>query len=48
MRPVMAHRVVLNPEAVLRGDSVDAVLERVTGAVKPPLSSRNRDLTAVG
>jgi MoxR-like ATPase len=40
LRPVMAHRVVLNPEAILRGDSVDAVLERVTGAVKPPLSAR--------
>jgi MoxR-like ATPase len=35
---VMAHRVVLNPDAILRGDSVAAVLERITGAVKPPVS----------
>jgi MoxR-like ATPase len=43
LRPVMAHRVVLHPEAILRGDSIDAVLERITSAVKPPLSSRGRD-----
>jgi hypothetical protein len=36
----MAHRLVLNPDAMLRGDTVDAVLERMTAAVKPPLSAR--------
>ena len=46
LRPVMSHRVILNPEAILRGDSIDAVLERITGAVKPPLSAR-RDLATV-
>jgi MoxR-like ATPase len=46
LRPVMAHRIVLNPDAVLRGDTVDAVLERMTSAVKPPLVAR-RDRKAV-
>ena len=40
LRPVMSHRIVLNPDAMLRGDSIDAVLERMTAAVKPPLSAR--------
>ncbi|HET7433182.1 MAG TPA: MoxR family ATPase [Thermoanaerobaculia bacterium] len=40
LRPVMAHRIVLNPDAMLRGDTIDAVLERMTSAVKPPLSAR--------
>ena len=39
--PVMAHRIILNPDAILRGDSVEAVLERITGAVKPPVSGRS-------
>src|ERR687896_1693270 len=34
LRAVMAHRVILNPDAMLRGDNVDAVLERMTAAVK--------------
>jgi len=42
LRAVMAHRLVLNPDAMLRGDTVDAVLERLTAAVKPPLSARGR------
>jgi MoxR-like ATPase len=37
LKPVLAHRVVLNPDALLRGESIDAVLERVTSAVKPPM-----------
>jgi hypothetical protein len=36
----MAHRTVLHPDAMLRGDTVEAVLERMTASVKPPLSSR--------
>jgi MoxR-like ATPase len=47
LRPVMAHRVVLNPDAMLRGDTIDAVLERMTGSVKPPLAARGRDRKAV-
>jgi MoxR-like ATPase len=34
--PIMAHRVFLNPDATLRGDTVEAVMERVVGRVKPP------------
>jgi hypothetical protein len=32
----MAHRVILNPDAVLRGETIEAVMERVTSRVKPP------------
>jgi hypothetical protein len=32
---------------MLRGDNVDAVLERMTAAVKPPLSARGRAKTEV-
>ena len=42
MTPVLAHRVILNPEAILRGESIEAVLERITNQVKPPLSARGR------
>jgi MoxR-like ATPase len=48
LRPIMAHRVILNPEAILRGETIDAVLERVTGNVKPPVSGRGRDRELVG
>ena len=44
---VMAHRVILNPDAMLRGDNVEAVLERITGAVKPPVSG-SRPARAAG
>jgi MoxR-like ATPase len=44
LRPVMAHRLILNPEAILRGESVEAVIERMTSAVKPPLSAKTREL----
>ena len=44
----MAHRIVLNPDAMLRGDNVDAVLERMTAAVKPPLSARGRSQSSLG
>ena len=47
LRPVLGHRVILNPDAILRGESIEAVLERVTSAVKPPLGSRGRDLEVV-
>jgi len=48
LRPVLAHRVIMNPEAILRGDSIDAVMERLANAVKPPLSSRNKQLERTG
>ncbi|HEV7679637.1 MAG TPA: MoxR family ATPase [Candidatus Dormibacteraeota bacterium] len=35
--PVFAHRLVLTPDAQLRDESVDKVIERIVGRVKPPL-----------
>ena len=37
LRPVLGHRMMLTPDAVLRGDTVDDVVERVVGRIKPPL-----------
>ena len=41
LRPVLAHRLMLTPDAVLRGEGVDEVLERILGRVKPPLGVQN-------
>ena len=46
--PVMAHRLILNPEAILRGESVSAVIDRMTSSIKPPLSARGRTEATVG
>jgi MoxR-like ATPase len=46
LRSVMAHRVILNPDAILRGETIDAVLDRITSVVKPPLVA-GRELQAV-
>ena len=35
--PVWAHRLVLTPDAQLRDDTVEKVIERVSGRVKPPM-----------
>ena len=37
LRPVVGHRIMLTPDAVLRGETVDNVLERVVSRIKPPL-----------
>jgi MoxR-like ATPase len=37
LRPVLGHRMMLTPDATLRGEVVDDVLERVVGQIKPPL-----------
>jgi MoxR-like ATPase len=37
--PIMAHRLMLAPDAILRGETVEAILERVVGRVKAPLMS---------
>jgi hypothetical protein len=37
---IMAHRIVLNPDAILRGEDVSNVLDRVTNQVKPPVSAK--------
>jgi MoxR-like ATPase len=49
LRPIMAHRVILNPDAVLRGESIDGLLERLVSKVKPPSggAGRTRDLKAL-
>lgn len=39
LRPVLAHRIFLNPDAVLRGETEDDVLERVVNRIKPPSGS---------
>jgi MoxR-like ATPase len=48
LRPVLAHRIILQPDALLRGETVDGVIERVTGQVKAPLMAKDRALEAVG
>jgi len=40
LQAVLAHRIILNPESLLRGESIDHVLERIVGSVKPPLTGR--------
>ena len=42
LKPILAHRIILNPEAVLRGETVDDVLERVVSKVKPPSTGASR------
>jgi MoxR-like ATPase len=39
LKPVMAHRLVLTPDSVLRGDTIDALLDRIVGKVKAPMIS---------
>jgi MoxR-like ATPase len=41
LRPVLGHRVIMNPDAMLRGDTIDALLERVTSQVKTPMNARS-------
>ena len=45
LRPVLAHRLMLTPDATLRGETVDDVLERIVNRVKTPLgvSGKARD-----
>ena len=46
LRPVCGHRMMLTPDAVLRGETVDDVLERVVSKVKPPLGLQSRSTPA--
>ena len=39
LKPVLGHRILLNPDAMLRGEDVDAVVGRIIATVKPPLVS---------
>jgi MoxR-like ATPase len=38
--PVLAHRIALTPDAELRDDTIEKVIERITSRVKPPLMAR--------
>ncbi len=40
LQPVLRHRLILHPEAILRGETTDAVLERIAGTVKAPLADQ--------
>ena len=37
LNPVLNHRILLTPDAMLRGETVDDVLERCVSRIKPPL-----------
>lgn len=37
LHPVLAHRLVLSPEAVLRGETAETVVERIAATVRPPV-----------
>jgi MoxR-like ATPase len=37
LQPILAHRLALTPDAELRDDTIDKVIERITSRVKPPL-----------
>jgi len=37
LKPVLNHRTLLTPDALLRGETVDDVLERAVSRVKPPM-----------
>ncbi len=34
--PILSHRIILNPDAILRGETIDAAIERFVSKVKPP------------
>ena len=38
LNPVLNHRVILTPDAMLRGETIDDVLERCISRIKPPMS----------
>lgn len=42
LRSVLGHRMMLTPDATLRGETMDDVLERVLNRVKPPLGVGGR------
>jgi MoxR-like ATPase len=37
--PVLGHRLIIHPDAMLRGDTHEAILERIVNQVKPPVLS---------
>jgi MoxR-like ATPase len=41
IKPVLAHRISLTPDAELRDETIDKVIERLLHRVKPPIGVRN-------
>jgi MoxR-like ATPase len=37
LQPILAHRLLLTPDAQLRGETVDDVLDRIISKARPPL-----------
>jgi MoxR-like ATPase len=46
LRPVLGHRFLLTPDAVLRGETVDDLLERLVGRIKAPMGVSASPLAA--
>jgi MoxR-like ATPase len=42
LTPVIGHRVMMTPDATLRGETVSDILERVVGRIKPPMVAPER------
>jgi MoxR-like ATPase len=42
LRSVLGHRIMLTPDATLRGETVDDILDRVVNRVKAPLGATSR------
>ena len=40
LNPVLNHRILLTPDALLRGETVDDVLERCVSRIKPPMGRK--------
>ncbi len=40
LKPVLNHRIIVSPDALLRGETADTVLDRVLTQVKPPSRSK--------
>ena len=45
LKPVLNHRLIVNPDHLIRGETADAVIDRVSTAVKPP--SRTNEASSV-
>jgi MoxR-like ATPase len=44
--PVMAHRLILTPDSVLRGETVEALLERIAAKTRAPMMSHTTQVPA--
>jgi MoxR-like ATPase len=39
--PVLSHRLVLTADATLRDETIDKVIERIVGRIRPPMHDMN-------